>query len=85
MNRWEFHYNLDDEVEGKNIRVDFRVVLVLFANFVYRERAFFMFLAEFDRDPTTEILKVMWRDVRLGNEPGFRLLKISRKRHCSEF
>jgi hypothetical protein len=32
---------LDDEVEGKNIRVDFRVVLVLFANFVYREKVFF--------------------------------------------
>jgi hypothetical protein len=46
IDRWEFHYNLDDEVEGKNIRVDFRVVLVLFANFVYRERAFFMLLAD---------------------------------------
>jgi hypothetical protein len=44
FDRWEFHYNLDDEVEGKNIRVDFRVVLVLFENFVYRERAFLCFL-----------------------------------------
>jgi hypothetical protein len=33
---------LDDEVEGKNIWVDFRVVLVLFANFVYRERVFLL-------------------------------------------
>jgi hypothetical protein len=49
FDRWEFHYNLDDEVEGKNIRVDFRVilvVLVLFANFVYMERTFFMLLAD---------------------------------------
>jgi hypothetical protein len=42
----EFHYDLDDGVEGENIQVDFRVVLVLFANFVYRERAFFTLLAD---------------------------------------
>jgi hypothetical protein len=35
-------------------------------------------LEPFDRDPTVEILQVTWRDVRLGNEPGFRLLKILR-------
>jgi hypothetical protein len=33
-------------------------------------------LEPFDRDPTAEILRVTWRDVQLGNEPGFRLLKI---------
>jgi hypothetical protein len=35
-------------------------------------------LEPFDRDPMVEILQVTWRDVRLGNEPGFRLLKILR-------
>jgi hypothetical protein len=37
---------LDDEVEGENIQIDFRVVLVMFANFVYRVKAFFMFPAD---------------------------------------
>jgi hypothetical protein len=40
----EFHYNLDDEVEGKNIRVDFRVVLVLFANLYIGKELFLCFL-----------------------------------------
>jgi hypothetical protein len=43
----EFHYNLDDEVEGENIHVDFRVVLVLFANLYIGKELFLRFLRTF--------------------------------------